>query len=468
MRRAEQVFGNPSSLHSFGQAARALVDRARERIAAAIGAGFREVVFTGSATEANNLALRGMVKAYQRKSALRNQHQSASNISVNQHPIISANQRPRLIISAIEHESVLETARDLERSGEAELVVIPVNRRGIVDVKALAAALDERTVLVSVMQVNNETGVIEPIQEIASVINDFRKSHVQRAKGKGQRARRGEQRAGHSLFALSHLPLLHSDAAQAFAYLDCNTEKLGVDPVRGCPAGPLRFVEDEARSAATTASGRSASNGVDLMTLSAHKMGGPKGIGALYVRPQIANRKSQRVDDVPLALYSLPLAPLTTGGNHEFGFRAGTENVPLIAGFAEAVTLAVKERTKNIAYAARLKELFLKELKRARVKFMENVPRESASPHILNICFPDLAAEELLVRLDLAGVAVSAGSACTARAVLPSHVLLAMGMPKREVKESIRVSFGVATTAAEVREAARRMGVVLVEMRRRR
>ena len=456
MRRAERAFGNPNSLHSYGQAARALVDRARERIAAEVGAGFREIIFAGSATEANNLAIRGAIKAYQRKSALRNQHQSVASISINQHPIISVNQRPRLIISAIEHESVLETARDLERSGEAELAVIPVNRRGIVDVKALAAALDERTVLVSVMYVNNEIGTIQPIAEIAKIISNFRNSKLQTPSSKQIRNSNDQNSKNWNLgfgtwnFETAY-PLFHVDAAQAFAYLDCGVNELMVD----------------------------------LMTLSAHKMGGPKGIGALYVRNskfQASNSKQilrQRrislrlknskletlngkdVSDFGFRVSDLRLvSPIVTGGNQEFGLRAGTENVPLIAGFAKAVELAAGKREKNRTYVARIRELFLKELKRARAKARPNVPLTDTAPHILNLRFTGVAAEELLVWLDLAGVAVSAGSACTARAALPSHVLLAMGVPRREVEKSIRVSFGVATTAAEVREAARRFAQI--------
>ncbi|MFH1162076.1 MAG: cysteine desulfurase family protein [Candidatus Jorgensenbacteria bacterium] len=399
MRAAERVFGNPSSLHSFGQAARALVDRARERIAEEVGAGFREIAFTGSATEANNLALRGVVAGFRRQALGVSDRETKRILEPSAYRLA-----PRIIISAIEHESVLETARDLERSGEAELVVIPVNRRGIVDAKTLAAALDERTVLVSVMYVNNETGVIQPIQKIGEIIKSSKQF--------------GPELTAEGLKAQSLFPLFHTDASQALAYLDCDVGKLGVD----------------------------------LMTLSGHKIGGPRGIGALYVR----NLKSSPIGGSPEGRQTSNLKSIITGGEQEFGLRAGTENVAAIAGFAKAVELAVGKREKNRTYIAHIRELFLRELERARVKFIENVPREGVSSHILNLRFPGLAAEEFLVRLDLAGVAVSAGSACTARAVLPSHVLLAMGMPRREVEECVRVSFGVATTSAEVREAARR------------
>ncbi len=375
MRAAERAFGNPSSLHSFGQAARAVADGARERVAAAIGAppagGFREIIFTGSATEANNLALRGTVRRFWWN--FFKEHGQGESV----------NAMPHMVTTAIEHESMLETVRDMGRRGAARITILPAGRGGLVAPIMVERALESATVLVSVMQVNNETGAIQPVAEISKIVKK-----------------------------INSKILVHTDAAQAFQFFDCDVNRLGVD----------------------------------LMTLSAHKVGGPKGIGALYVR------------DAGL------ISPVITGGGQEFGIRSGTENVAAIAGFAEAAALAVEGRTRNVARVARLRELLLKELKRARVKFMENVPREGASPHILNLRFPDLAAEELLVRLDLAGVAVSAGSACTARAVLPSHVLLAMGMPKREVEESIRISFGTMTTAGEVREAARRLAIATQEM----
>lgn len=368
-------WGNPGSLHYFGQQAMAAVDESRERIAGAIGADFREIIFTGSATEANNLALRGAIGKY---------------ISGNR-PRISGNQRPRLIVSAIEHESVLETAKDLERDG-IEAIYLPVDKNGIVDLKKLKSALNEWTILVSVMCANNEIGTIQPIAEIAKIIKAFR------VEGSGR-------------------PPFHTDAVQAFQYLDCGADKFGVD----------------------------------LMTLSAHKIYGPKGIGALYIRhPSTDNRK---------------LSPIITGGGQEFGLRSGTENVPAIVGFAEAVELAVKNRDKEFKRIAELRNHFWEGLKKIYPKAQLNIggnqlldQRPSAVlPNILNVYFPGHEAQDLLTKFDLAGIAASSGSACSARSIKPSHVLKALGYPEKRIRNSIRFSLGRPTTKAEIDEALKRI-----------
>jgi cysteine desulfurase len=366
-------YGNPGSLHSFGQEAMAAVDAARAKVAQAIGAEFREVVFTASATEANNTALRGVVKAYQRRSEK-----------------IGKNQRPKLLISAVEHESVLETAYDLEKDG-AEIVEIPVDRNGVISPKKLEKELDARTVLISVMYVNNEIGSIQPIAEIAEAVKNWKLS------------------AGRRIKNSSGYPLLHTDAAQAPAYLDCDVNKLGVD----------------------------------LMTLSSQKINGPKGVGALYVNSKFKIQNSQL------------LSPLVTGGGQEHGLRSGTENVPGIVGFATAMDAARRNAAKNFKKVKELQAFFLRELQRAAPDIEVN--GEPAAPHILNIYFPKEYAGDLLVKLDIAGVAASSGSACAARAFTPSHVLQALGLPGERIRGSIRFSFGPETTKNELREAVRRI-----------
>ncbi len=354
-------FGNPSSLHFFGQEGIAAIDRSRETLAKLIGAAFREVIFTGSATEANNLALRGVVRGAR--------------------GIIA---KPRIIISAIEHESILETAKDLERDG-AELVIIPVDSRGIIDVQRLEQALNERTVVVSIMYVNNEIGTVQPIQKIAHIISKFKKG--------------------------TQYPLFHTDAVQAFNYFECNVAELGVD----------------------------------MMTLSGHKIGGPKGVGALYVKHiESANKKI--------------LTPILTGGGQEFGLRSGTENVAGIVGFADAAVHATKERKKERTRLLSLKTYFWKEMKKifpdASIYGMDEKRFGDASPHIINILLRNMPLDDLIVRLDVIGISVSSGSACASRAATHSHVLSALF---ENASRGVRFSFGRGTTRTEISEAVKRI-----------
>ncbi len=369
-------FGNPGSLHSFGQEAIAALDAARESFAGLIGADFREVVFTGSATEANNLALRGAVRAWNGEP----RHRGLA---------------PRIIVSAIEHESVLETAADLAREG-AETVYAPVDGRGAVDPSWIAQAIgdDGRTAIVSVMHVNNETGTVQPVAAIADAVRELRIHANANVRGA----------AGASGRVPARWPLFHTDAVQAFPYLSCDMRRIAAD----------------------------------MMTLSAHKICGPKGVGALFVRT------------------GTPLAPIVTGGGQEFGFRSGTENVPLIAGFAKAAALAAASREKEAARLHSLRDHCIKGIKKTLRGAMFHGPtrRSSAAPHIVNFSVPGRDAADLVVMLDLAGIAVSSGSACRARAAAPSYVLRALhgdGLaPGEHAPSGVRVSFGRTTTKEDV------------------
>lgn len=383
-------FGNPGSLHRAGAEALKALDNARETLARVTGAEFRDVVFTASATEANNLALRGIVRGF-RLQALGISKSSTKKKSL----------APRIIVSAVEHDSVLETARDMERAGEIELVIIPVDAHGVVDLKKMEAALHERTVLVSVMYVNNEIGTVEPLAEIFNLIKRFREKRN------------------------SPYPLFHTDAAQAFLYYPCNGKELGAD----------------------------------LMTLSSQKIYGPKGVGTLILgsRRQALGVSNTKNDFLEPNAYNLK--PILTGGGQEFGLRAGTENVPAIVGFAAAAALAEKERARNVKHASRVRSLFIQELKRAVPGIETNA--EGEAPHIANLAFPEgVSSEDLLVLFDREGIAASPGAACSARALALSHVLRAIKMPNKRITRSIRFSFGRGITEGDARTAARTIGKI--------
>lgn len=363
-------FGNAGSVHSFGQAAIKAVDTAREIITKTIGANFSEIIFTGSASEANNLVLRGTL-------------QYAKKI---QKEWVKP---PRIIVSAVEHESVLATVQALSNYG-IEVDIIPVNRGGVIDIKKLEAALAPETVLVSVMYANNEVGTVEPIAKIGKIIKEWRISHGQSD-------------------PLSP-PFFHTDAVQAFQYLSCNVSELGVD----------------------------------LMTLSAHKIYGPKGVGALYAR-------------LP-ALKSYRLVPQITGGGQEYGMRSGTENVPLIVGFSKAADITTKIRDKEAKRVTALRDLFWREIKKIESKAevnginIEEVKNERL-PNNLNVYFPRHEAKFLLTKLDILGLAASAGSACSARSLEPSYVIDALGRSKERAQKSIRFSLGRFTAKLEIQRA---------------
>ena len=348
-----EKFGNSGSLHAFGQHAKKALSDSRETIARELNASVREIVFTGSATEANNIIIRGVAKRIETNS-------------------------PRFIISAIEHESVSETADDIAKDN-AEVIIIPVSKDGIIKIDELREALNEKTVLVSIIYASNVIGTTQPIRKIAEVIKKFR----------------GESRRIY--------PLFHVDAVQAFSFFKLDVEELGVD----------------------------------ALTLSGQKIYGPKGAGILYIKEGWIPR----------------VAPLITGGMQEFGFRAGTVNTPAIVGLARAVELVADKRKKESDRIEKLRDSFLKNLKKEIPGIKINGSLENRLPNNLNIYFPDKDAQELLIALDQAGVAVSIGSACSVRAAKPSSAVLALGFSETRARQSIRISFGYPTTEGEISEA---------------
>ena len=337
-------FGNASSIHTPGQLARAAVEEARRSVAELIGADAREVVFTSGGTEADNAALWGVYRSGYR----RGNH---------------------VITTRIEHPAVLATCRQLEVAG-ARITFLPVDSSGRVEVSQLAEAIGEDTVLISVMHANNETGVLQPIEEI---------SRLARERG----------------------IMLHTDSVQSI--------------------GKTLFTVG--------------SLGVDLLSLSGHKLHAPKGVGALYIRK------------------GTKFVPFMTGGSHERKPRAGTENVPGIVGLGVASRLARERLPEMGARVGALRD-------RLESRIQEIVPGVRVTgdpghrlPNITNLSFSGVEGEAAVIALDLEGVAVSTGSACSSGSIEPSHVLTAMGLRPEVVQGSLRFSFCYHNTSEEIERA---------------
>src|SRR5215212_8232487 len=345
-------YGNPSSIYQLGQESRAAIDRARVGCARVLGCEPSEIIFTSGATESDNLALRGVAWG--------------AMFSLLDHGVL-----PHIVTTAIEHHAVLHTAQSLEREGFTATYV-PPDSRGVVDPEAIAGAVRPETCLISVMYANNESGAIQPLQEIAEVARD-----------------RGIY--------------LHTDAVQAAGSLPLDVDDLGVD----------------------------------LLSLSAHKFYGPKGIGLLYARR------------------GTPLAFQQQGGGQEQGRRGGTENVPGIVGLGLALERADGWRDPYAAHCAGLRDRLADRLVAAIPEAMLNGPSDPGLrlPNNLNVTIPGIQGETLLLSLDVLGVAASAGSACTTGNTEPSHVLRAMGLPDDACRSALRFTVGRSNTDAQIDDA---------------
>lgn len=335
-------FGNPSSVHYYGQRAKSAIDAARSRVASLIGADPGEVVFVSGGTEADNFAIRGVAE------------------------VTFPTGRRHLVASAIEHEAVLNTLAALERRGW-ETTLIPASSDGLVSPAALESALRPTTVLVSVMHANNEVGTIQPVAELAAV-------------------------------AHAHGAIFHTDAVQSVGKICVAVGELGVD----------------------------------LLSLSGHKFSGPKGVGALWIK------RGTRL-----------LAPVT-GGRQEKNRRAGTENVPAIVGLGVAASLAAERMAEEGARLARLRDALEAGVVASVPGVAVNGGGAPRVPNTSNISFDGIEAESLLIALDLEGIAVSTGSACSSGTLEPSHVLKAMGVAPERTRNSLRFSLGHETTDADI------------------
>lgn len=336
-------FGNPSSVHRYGQRAEAAVESARETVASVLNCRPEEIVFTSCGSESDNLALRGAMLAGRK------------------------NGRTWLLTSRAEHHAVSKTAEQLEGEYGVQLEWLPVDQYGMIAPEAMRRAVCDATALASIMLANNEIGTINPVAELAAVCRE-----------------RGI--------------LFHTDAVQAAAYLDVDVQKLGVD----------------------------------VLSLGAHKLYGPKGIGALYVRK------------------GTQLVPHLTGGGQEFGLRAGTQNVPYIVGFAEALRLAKEEREHRAAHVKPLRDQIIGRVLENILDSQLTGHPEKRLPNHASFVFKDVDGNLLLQLLDAAGFACSSGSACKTGNPEPSEVITALGLSRDWALGSLRVTLGVSTTAEQV------------------
>jgi cysteine desulfurase len=341
---SRDIFGNASSVHHFGQQAKAAIDDARSAIASLLNGDPSEIVFTSGGTESDNFAIRGAAEA------------------------LDATGRRHLIATAIEHEAILNTCKALARRGW-KITLVPVDQSGIVSPERVREAISRETALVSVMHANNEIGTIQPIAAIAAIAHE-------------------------------HGALMHTDAVQSTAKIPVDVRALGID----------------------------------LLTLSAHKFNGPKGAGALWIK------RGTR------------MLPILTGGKHERNRRAGTENVPAIVGLGVAARLAAQKLASEAVRVAALRDRLEQGIVASVPGTMINGDLRQRVPNTTNISFDRVEAESLLIALDLEGIAVSTGSACSSGTLEPSHVLRAMGFSAHRTQNSLRFSLGQFSTDAEVQQ----------------
>ena len=353
----ERFWGNPSSLHTPGQRAAEALAKAREEVAACIGASPREIYFTSGGSEADNQAILSAALLGKRKG------------------------KTHLISTAIEHHAVLHTLARLEKEGFS-VTLLPVDESGIVKVSDVAAAIREDTALVTVMFANNEIGSIQPIQEIGALCREKK------------------------------IPF-HTDAVQAAGHLPIDMEK----------------------------------QYIDMLSMSGHKFHGPRGVGVLYVRR------------------GLPLLNLIEGGAQERGKRAGTENLPAIAGMAAALKEACDHLEENAKKEIVLRERLIEGLRKIPHSAL-NGDRERRLPGNVNFCFEGIEGESLLLLLDDKGIAASSGSACTSGSLDPSHVLLAIGRPHEVAHGSLRLTLSEETTREEIDQTIQAVTEVVDRLRR--
>lgn len=360
----KETYGNSSSLHSIGQKAGQLLEKSRKTIASLINAKSEEIYFTSSGTEADNLAIMGV--------ALKNQEKGN-----------------HIITSTIEHHAVENPCKELQKRG-FEVIFLPVDNFGLIDLKELENTIKDKTILITIMFANNEIGTIEPIKEIGAI-------------------------------AKKHNIIFHTDAVQAFGKLPIDVNEMNID----------------------------------LLSASAHKIYGPKGIGLLYIR-----NKGKKEG------WGKYIQPLMFGGGHEKDMRPSTVAVPLIAGFTKAIEIAKAEMAKEVERQIKLRDNIIKSvLGNIDDTYLNGHPSQRL-PNNVNLGFKYIEGESIVLDLDMEGIGTSTGSACSSKSLDPSHVLLAIGLKPEEAHGSLRVSLGRFTTEEEVKYFLEKLPPIIQRLRK--
>lgn len=341
-----EIYGNPSSFHLFGRRSEKAMDAAREKTAKLLNATAQEIIFTGCGTEADNIAIFGILNAYGKKA--------------------------HIISTKIEHHAVLHSCQHLEKSGY-EVTYLDVNKEGVISVEDLKNAIKDNTILITIMHANNEVGSIQPIEEIGQLLKQINQTRKEKI-------------------------YFHTDAVQSGGKIKLDVKELGVD----------------------------------LLSLSAHKFNGPKGIGCLFVKQ------------------GTHIAPVMFGGHHEHGLRPGTENVPYIVGFAKAFELANDNMKSHEKHILKLKEKLKAGILEKIPEIIINGGKTHSMCNILNVSFKYIEGESLLAMLDTYGIGASTGSACASGSNEPSHVLSAMCVDPVDAQGAIRFSLGYQNTEEEI------------------
>ena len=425
-------FGNPSSIHSWGQVARGAVDEAREKMAKFLNCRAEEIIFTSGGTEADNLAIRGIVfrlglasrlqppyptysagSVLSRCQNLDKTNSASTGIALEASPTAGNHSipLPHIVTTQIEHHAVLRTCQYLEKNKLAEVTYLKPNRDGLISVEQVKKAIKKNTVLVSVMYVNNEIGTLEPIREIGKMIEQINQLRIKNSKLKNPKIH-------HSTIHNSALDnsriYFHTDAVQAAQYFPMDVDFLHVD----------------------------------LLTISGHKIGAPKGIGALYAKK------------------NTPLEKILFGGEQEANRRAGTENVAGIVTLGQAAEVL---RTENLELrtekTTNLRDYFVKKVLKEIPDVELNGSKEFRSPNNANFYFKYIEGESILLSLDLVGIAASSGSACTSLSLSPSHVLMATYNNPERSHGSVRFTLGEETSKAEIDYTIKNLKIIIQRLR---